>query len=293
MRRLPVLMFLALAPVAGALADDCPWMAAAKLDELWPDAAPWDVMVGGPGSCKFTSDSTRPANIVGANQMIKASAAEAETFVASLQGTMAKSYEVAPVPALGKAAFTYKPKPGTGMEGRSLYFVAHQGNVAVIVSMTMQETVTPKDVAAGESFARAALSLADDPKAQAEATNCPWFDKAVLAKLLPGKDMSQQQFGNSCMAQADGAVVIVKIVEDLDPATIARFTDGGCSSEPVPALGDQAAMTWACPGGKPHATVRYAHGADMVEYNFAPDREPTPAERALLVELATKAPARR
>ena len=87
MKRVGALVLLSLWPIASALADDCPWMQASKLDELWPDAAPWEVMVGGPGSCKFTSDSSRPANIVGANQMIKASPAEAESFVA---GPLAK-----------------------------------------------------------------------------------------------------------------------------------------------------------------------------------------------------------
>ena len=55
---------------------------------------------GAAGSCKFTSDPTRPANVFGANQMIKASAAEAEQFVAGLRGSRAQSYAVAAAPEL-------------------------------------------------------------------------------------------------------------------------------------------------------------------------------------------------
>ena len=292
MLRVVAFVLLSLGSTAAALAGQCPWLETAKLDELWSNAAPWKVMVGGPGSCKFTSDPSAPANIVGANQMIKASPAEAESFVASLKGTMAKSYDVAPWPSLGSAAFTYRPRQGSGMAGRSLYFVAHRANVAVIVSMTMQAPVTPADEKAGEAFARAALALGDDEAAQAQASNCPWFDPAVLAKLLPAPGLSQQQFGsNSCMAQAGGAAVIVSIIEGADPAMMGRV-DGGCSAEPVPALGDSASVL-SCAGGRPHAKLRYARGTRVVEYSYAPGRAPTAAERALLVELATKAPARR
>ena len=291
MYRTLALLLLSLSP-ATALADACPWMQPAELDALWPNAAPWKVMVGGPGSCKFTSDPTAPANIVGANQMIKATAAEAESFVASMKESMAKSYEVAARPSLGKAAFSYRPKPGSGMAERSLYFVAHQANVAVIVSMTMQAPVTPGDEKAGEAFARAALALGDDTLAQAEAIVCPWFNPAVLAKLLPGPDRNQQQFGNtSCMAQAGGAAVIVSIIDNGGPALLSRV-DGGCSAEPVPELGDSASVL-DCASGRPHAKVRYAQGARVIEYSYAPGRAPTADERALLIELAVKAPARR
>ncbi len=291
MCRYLALFLLSLLP-ATAMASQCPWMEPAKLDALWPNAAPWKVMVGGPGSCKFTSDPTAPANIVGANQMIKATPAEAESFVASLRETIEKSYAVASRPSLGKAAFSYRPKPGSGMEGRSLYFVAHQANVAVIVSMTMQAPVTPADEEAGEAFARAALALGEDKAAQAEASSCPWFDPDVLAKLLPGPDFSQQQFGsNSCMAQAGGEAVIVSIMENA-PASMLTRVDSGCSAEPVPALGDSASVL-DCASGRPHAKVRYAQGARVVEYSFAPGRAPTADERALLIELAVKAPARR
>jgi hypothetical protein len=274
-------------------AEDCGWLATAKLDEAFPQYAPWEVMTGGAaGSCKFTSDPGRPANVFGANQMIKASAAEAEQFVAGLRGSMAQSYAVAAAPALGKAGFTYRPKPGSGLEDRSIYFVAHQQQVAVIGSLLLQEPITPAAIESATGLVQAALAIAGDPAALAAAADCPWFDTAILKQLLPGKDFSAQTYGsNSCMAQAGGQAVIVSIMEATDASALGAATGAGCSNAPVPGLGAQGGMSWACKGGRPHAKVRMVAGPHYVEYSYAPGREPSEAERALLVAMAAKAQA--
>lgn len=292
LRLAPLALLLAMLPFAAA-AEDCGWLPTAKLDAAFPQHAPWEVMVGGAaGSCKFASDGTRPANIFGANQMIKASPAEAESFVASLRGTMAKSYVVAPYPALGKAAFTYRPKPGSGLEDRSIYFVAHEKQVAVIASLVLQQPVTPAATQAAEGLVRAALAIGSDPAALAAASDCPWFDTTLLKQLLPGKGFSAQAYGsNSCMAQADGRAVIVSIHAASDAAVLGPATGRGCTTEPVAALGAQGSMSYACSGGRPNAKVRMVAGAHYVEYAYAPGREPTVAERALLVTMAAQAQA--
>lgn len=294
--RSPLALLLALAAVAAPVAaEDCGWLPTSKLDQAFPQYAPWEVMVGGvAGSCKFASDSSRPANIFGANQMIKASADEAEQFVAEMRAPMSQSYAVTPLPALGAQAFTYRPKPGSGMEDRSIYFVAHRQQVAVIASLVTQDPVTPAAIEAASGLVRAALAIGSDPDALAAAANCPWFDPATLKRLLPGQGFSAQTFGsNSCMAQAEGQAVIVSIHDAADAAVLggAASDGGGCQREPVAALGAEGSLSYGCSAGRPNAKVRMIAGAHFVEYAFAPGREPSAAERALLVELATKAQA--
>jgi hypothetical protein len=291
-RPLSLLAALACASLScAASAEECGWLPTEQVDAAFPQYAPWGVMVGGAaGSCKFASDPTRPANVFGANQMVKASPAEAEQFVASLRGSMAKSYVVAPYPQLGKAAFTYRPKPGSGLEDRTIYFVAHDAQVAVIASLLLQEPITPAATEAGAGLVRAALAIGGDPAALAAAGDCPWFDTALLKQLLPGKGFSAQAFGsNSCMAQADGQAVIVSIRAAAD-AGLARGGDG-CTTVPAVALGAQGSLSYDCKGGRPHAKVGMLAGAHFVEYSYAPGREPTETERALLVTLAAKAQA--
>ena len=292
----PLLLRTALAVIAlagicsvAAAAEDCGWLPAGKLDEAFPEHGPWSTLVGGKvGSCKFTSDSRRPPNIFGANQMVKSSAAEAEEFVRGLKSSIAESYDVEPAPALGKEGFRYRPK---GAEAdRSLFFVAHRKKVAVLGSMTFQKAITAAEVKAGEVLAGAALAVADDEEAIAAATNCPWLDPKLIRQLLPGEDFSENVFGSkSCMANAAGAVVILSIVEDASAELMAARSDSGCTSQPLPQLGEVASIQYACTTGNPRASVRFLSRSKMFDVSLVPAQEPTAAERALLVKLAEHA----
>src|SRR6185436_7762339 len=230
---LPLLLLLSTSPLAAA---ECGWLATSEVDAALPAVAPWSVMVGGAaGSCKFVSAGL--PNIFGANQMVKASAKEAASFVRGLRPEMEKSYVVAPAKDIGAEGFTYRPKDDT-LSDRSIFFVGHEGRIAVIASLTLQKAVTAADIAGATKLIRAALAIDKDPAALAAATSCPWFDTAVLKKLLPGEGFSQQSFGNnSCMAQAGGSVVIVSIIPGLDPADVRRTSGGQCKREAVAALG--------------------------------------------------------
>jgi len=274
-------------------AEECGWLSTKEVDAALPAFAPWSVMVGGAaGSCKFLG-SGPGGNVFGANQMIKASTAQAAGFVRAMRPEMEKSYTVAPAKDLGAEAFTYRPKDSP-LDDRSIFFVAHEGRVAVIASLTLAVPVTAEHLAGAKKLVHAALAIDKDPTAIAAAGDCPWFVTSILQKLLPGEGFSQQSFGsNSCMAQAAGSAVIVSIVAAQDPASVIEAGGGGCTSQPVAALGPEGKV-WVCEGGRPHAKVTYVNGNRVVEYGFSPAKErlPTAAERALLVELATKAPAR-
>lgn len=287
--------FLVFATFAGAHASEtCGWLATSKLDEVFPESAPWQTMVGGKvGHCQFTSNPHRPVNIFGANQTVKASAAEAEETVRSLRANTTDAV-IQPAPALGKYAFTYAPKPGSEERaGRSLFFVAHHGKVMVMGSLVMQQAIGPAERAAAEKLVQAALAIADDPRAIAAAGKCPYFDAALVRRLLPGKDFEESVYGsNSCMAQAGSKALILSIVADARAGEVLANMNkmsGGCKSDELIQLGKDARLSYACSGGNPRATVRFADTHRMLEFSFAPEREPTPAERELLVQLAEKA----
>lgn len=275
-------------------AEECGWLPTAEVDAALPAFAPWSVMVGGAaGSCKFLG-SGGGANVFGANQMVKTSPAQAASFVGGLRPEMAKSYTVAPAKDIGAEGFTYRPKDDP-LGDRSIFFVGHEGRIAVISSLTLSVPVTAEHIAGATKLVRAALAVDKKPEVLAAATSCPWFDTAILEKLLPGKNFSQQSFGsNSCLAQAAGSAVVVTILAAQDPATVMQAGSGGCTGEPVPSLGPAGGTAWLCHGARPHAKVSYVSRNRLIEYAFSPgkEREPTKEERALLIELAKSAAAR-
>lgn len=284
------LLLLSALPLA---AEECGWLSTKEVDAALPAFAPWSVMVGGAaGWCKFIGDGPG-ANVFGANQMIKASPAQAANSVRGMRPEMEKSYTVEAAKDLGAEAFTYRPKDAP-LDQRSIFFVAHEGRVEVIASLTLAAPVTAEHIAGAKKLVHAALAIDKNPAAMAAVTDCPWFVTATLKKLLPGAGFNQQRFGsNSCLAQASGDAVTVTIVDAQDPVAIMGAASGGCTGEPVAALGPEAKV-WSCEGGRPHAKVSYVKGDRLIEYSFAPGKErlPTAAERALLIELATGAPAR-
>src|SRR5262249_26073459 len=75
-------------------AEECGWLSTKEVDAALPAFAPWSVMVGGAaGSCKFLG-SGPGGNVFGANQMIKASPAQAASGVRGMRPEMEKSYTV-------------------------------------------------------------------------------------------------------------------------------------------------------------------------------------------------------
>ena len=278
---------------AAHAAGKCGWLATSKLDQAFPEYAPWRVMVGGNvGSCTFNSNPHAAPNIFGAIQSVKASPAEAEELVRTLRDNSSE-VSVQPAPALGKFAFTYQSKDGNGkIDERSLFFVAHRGKVEVNGSLVLQRPIGAPERAAAEQLIQAALAIADDPHVLAAAAKCRYFDAQLIRRLLPGSDFEENVYGsNSCMAQAGNKALILSIMEDGRGeevlANMAKMSDG-CKSEDLIQLGKNAKLLYACSGGNPRATVRYAGAGKMLEFSFAPEREPTPAERDILVQLAER-----
>src|SRR6185436_10999923 len=120
LRLLTVAVSLSLLLAPPLAAEECGWLPTGDVDAALPAFAPWSVMVGGAaGSCKFLG-SGGGANVFGANQMVKASPAQAASFVSGLRPEMAKSYTVAPAKDIAAEGFTYRPTEGA-LAARSIY----------------------------------------------------------------------------------------------------------------------------------------------------------------------------
>jgi hypothetical protein len=130
---------------------DCTWLPESRMNEIFPDKAPWSTLDARQGRCKFLTDqSTAPIGSIAVNQIVETSAKEAETYVRSLGQGMAEggSYRVKPEPTLGKAGIAVWP--GKASDNGNLILVGHEKNIVVMTTITFPGGV---DVAA-ESKAR-------------------------------------------------------------------------------------------------------------------------------------------
>jgi hypothetical protein len=289
---LAVLSLLVLsAPLSAA--EPCGWLPTRGVDAALPELAPWGVMDGGAaGSCGFVSTSG-PPHTFDALQMVKTSAQEAASVVRESAESAAGFYGVVAAKGLGAEAYTYRPKGE--LSDHTIFFMAHEGRVVVFATLSLEVPVGPGHIEGATRLVRAAAAIDRDPVALAALTSCPWFTTDLVRKLLPGEGFRQQSLGsNACIAMAGDSVVHSFFFEMQGlTAELFAYTRGrDCSHEPVAALGPLSEVRWACQGVPAHAGVRYFSGNRLFHYTFSPGREPTAAERGLLIELAKSAPAR-
>jgi hypothetical protein len=137
MRKLVFLSLCLIAPLVHA--EDCSWMPVSKINAAFPDRAPWSLMIGGQGRCKFVSDQSKPSSVISLTQMIQSSPAEAESYAKTVGGGMAESYAVKPDPGIGKAGYAVRQKEA---DGNMLTLIGHQKNVVVMTQMMFQGGVS-------------------------------------------------------------------------------------------------------------------------------------------------------
>jgi len=115
-------------------AGECPWMANSRLDAAFPDRAPWTLMAGGRGRCKFVSDESKPASTISLTQMVEASPKEAEEYVKTVGAGMAETYAVKAIGGIGKAGVAVRER--SAADSRMLTLIGHQKNVVVMTQMS-------------------------------------------------------------------------------------------------------------------------------------------------------------
>jgi Protein of unknown function (DUF1566) len=115
---------------------DCSWLPESRLNEIFPDKAPWSTMDVRQGRCKFlTNQSSAPIGTLAINQIVESSAKEAEEYVRSLGEGMAEggSYRVKPEPTLGKAGIAVRP--GKVSDNSNLILAGHEKNIVVMTTI--------------------------------------------------------------------------------------------------------------------------------------------------------------
>ena len=136
------------APLAHA--ESCPWMPDKRIDAAYPDRAPWTVMAGGQGRCKWVSDQSKASSTISLIQMVQSSPAEAEKYATTVGGGMAKSgYAVTPLPSIGKAGVSVRQNEP---DSRMLTLIGHQKNNVVMTQMSFWKGVDAAQAAAAEKL---------------------------------------------------------------------------------------------------------------------------------------------
>jgi hypothetical protein len=148
--RKPMLALALLFAAPLAAADDCPWLPDSRIDAAFPDRAPFAIFAGaaGQGRCKWIGESNSTISLV---QMIKASPAEAEDYVKTVGGGMAKSYDVKPAQAIGSAGVAVR-ESGSPADGRMLTLIGHRGNEVIMTQMSFHEGVSAAQQAEAEKL---------------------------------------------------------------------------------------------------------------------------------------------
>lgn len=115
---------------------DCPWLSESRMNDVFPDQAPWSTLDVRQGRCKFLTDQSRsPIGSLAVNQIVEPSAKEAENYVRSLGEGMAEggSYRVEPETRLGKDGIAVWP--GKASDHSMLTLAGHDKNVVVMTSI--------------------------------------------------------------------------------------------------------------------------------------------------------------
>lgn len=141
-----------------------------------------------------------------------------------------------------------------------------------------------------------AARQAAQPAAADASSACPEFDDAVLRQLLPDRPITKSRYtAERCHAEAGTATVQFLTMQVKDTDEVDMYLEsslGACKVEPLPALGPYGRVSYACTLGNPEASVVFYKGGVVHRFNLLLGPEPSPAQRALLIELARRHHAR-
>ena len=275
-------------------AEKCRALDLAKLNKAIPLAAPWRVSGGGNGSCSFEAGGS--ANSFGISQTVDASADKAEASVGESKQAIAADNRVNDEPKIGANGFSYSVKLPSGQANdKSVFLFGHRGSVEISGYLNLQKAVTPAQRQAAAQLMFDSMKIAESSKALAAATNCPYFDSALIQRLLPFDDLSIAVPGpGSCVVSAAGNVVTISVSpggNNVAQAIGNMLKDSDCTVEQVPTLGKPNGIAYACKAGNPRAQILFVAKGKMVDLTLVPTQEPTAEQRATLVELAEYAAA--
>lgn len=270
-------------------ASKCPFVDAALLNKGLPEGAPWRVMSGGQGECSFMGGTDTGVNF-GFSHMVAETSDKAAQAAASMKDAVAPTSSVEPVPALGEHGIAYRVKNDAGgVDPKSLFFYGHRGPVGVSGYLNLASAITAAQRDFAASLIASTLGVATNAKALAKESRCPFFDDALVKRLLPSGDVTiSVPNKDSCVVSASGSVLMVSATRSAQSAQAASnmMKDNGCTVDRLPKLGRIAGISHHCTGGNPRAQVLFVSGDRMFDVTLVPPSEPSETQRATLVELA-------
>jgi hypothetical protein len=281
---------------ATAYADQtCDFIALDTVTAKFPQSAPWRVTKGGSGACDFEGQKYpgNPVNIVilKFTQLVQETPAEAVGMINAMKPPLANDYNVEANANLGNYGF-YSVEKGKPIND-TVWWWAHRGRTVLSGLMVKfdGERISVADRDNLSELISLTLTRAATPAAQAKATQCPYFDNAILKKLLPSKELKVQQYGsNSCTAEGDNSAVVMLTSMPVRNKNefISRTKNNGstCVIKQLTGLGDTAFLLYACKNDDtPTASIAFFKSGEAFNLTLIPGKEPTAPQRADLAAL--------
>jgi hypothetical protein len=280
-----------------ALANECNIVSLEQVNAALPNYSPWVLHFGGPGGCRFEGQyqgSYLNYASLSFTQQFHPSKQAATSNLNSTRKETEKTYRLKPISLRGAepGAFIYG-EDANGNSARSVVGYVQVGRAILLAHFSPPaEVALSKEEEAGTiGLLQVAIADTGSPNTAQQASRCPYFDDALIRKLIPGKKITVEQFGElSCLAKNEkDATVMLSRTININPRMvdqIAQSTATGCTFEPVPALGEQGRMGHHCTSGNLRAEAAFFKDESYVSISVMPNAEPTAQQRADLVELA-------
>lgn len=281
-------------------ATDCPWLPLAKVEAALAHLSPWQAdPENGPGRCRFVSrakvgPSRNLPELLFALQ-IHPSSKDAEEMAQVMQEQTAE-YKIERVAALG-AHGVKLTKLGELRIQNAVSWSAQRDKMTLFVTW-IDENKAPvaAESKAVEGLVLQAMQNANGASIKEAASRCPYWDEAVLKKLLPGQAFRIQQFTAGLCVGSDGTGANASLSVDATAGpestleTLVGLRSEFCRNTLIGEFGPGASLEHDCkvPGVDSTSIVlNMPMGNRIARLSFtaASGKEPSAAQRALLLQL--------
>lgn len=280
-----------------AFAEECRMISLEQLNAALPHYAPWTLYSGGTGGCRFEGEyeGTRlNYAALSFTQQFHPSRQVATSILDSIRKESAKSFKLQPVtiPGADPGSF-FAAHEENGEPRNSMMWYVQAGRAIILGSFTPAvdaPSALSEETALMDLLKRVVADTRNPVTAQ-QAAQCPYFDEALIRKLIPGKKVSMERFGeNSCMAKNEkNAVVVLSRSANIDARVaenLLRSAATGCTFEPQPSLGEYGGISHHCSSGNLRADVVFYKDDSHFSLSLSTNGEPTGKQREYLIELA-------
>lgn len=295
-----------LLPVVPAWSQDCDLITVAAISEALPQHRPWTITSGGPGKCEFKGERGDPTGTKAPHVHLSlifqlfASPSEVAAILATSKSMYTAMSPLTPLDVPGsEGAFAHRSVPGTGQAappGIAAYAQLGRGLLSGTY-IAFDAGVEGNDEPAVLALFRTAAANTVKPGAAEATTQCSDFDDEVLGKLILARPIAIARHGqDSCDAGGAGPIRVrfeARRVRDTDEVEMYLESHAGsCSAEPLPALGPYGRLVHSCRLGNPIVEALFFKNGLIYKFDLLTGTEPSPEQRAHLIELAQRRYAR-